>query len=68
MSTTTFHQVYGASCALAGVTLFSVGAFSAKLTKQPGLMKAGVFTLFNGTVAGTLSFLVGYLAEKAFND
>ena len=62
------NAVYAASCCLAAFCLFVVGAASAELTKQRDqLLSCGLFTLFNGTVAGTLSFLVGFLAERAFH-
>jgi VIT1/CCC1 family predicted Fe2+/Mn2+ transporter len=60
--------VYAMSCVVSGLTLFAVGAYSAYLTKQPDkVVSSGIFTLFNGTVAGTLSFLVGYIAEKTID-
>eukprot|EP00392_Amoebophrya_sp_AT5.2_P007025 g7037.t1 len=61
------NVVYACACAISLISLFFVGACAAFLVKQPlrKVVSNGLFTLLNGAVAGSVSYLVGFAFEQA---
>ncbi|CAD7949888.1 unnamed protein product [Amoebophrya sp. A25] len=61
------NAIYAVACIVCAIALFAVGAFSAILVKQDRgqVLNNGTVTLLNGAVAASLSYVVGFLCERA---
>jgi len=57
------NNIFYVSTILSTITLFSVGVFAGKITKQ-SKTKNGFFTLINGIIASSIAFVIGYGFEK----
>lgn len=56
--------MFGVACAVTAVTMFALGAFQAKITRQP-VFKSGMLMMFNGSLAAAAAYLVGFGLEHA---
>lgn len=64
-TTREYNTVFGLAIMFTLLTLFSLGAVNAQITKQPKL-KAGLMTMLNGGAATALSYLIGWALERSF--
>ena len=55
--------IFGYTCITSGVVLFSIGALSAYISKR-SLLKGGLITFVNGSVASSTAYLIGYSLNK----
>lgn len=58
------NTMFGLTCAATVGTMFSLGVFKAKVTKQ-NMCRSGFFMALNGTIAASAAFLVGWIFEVA---
>lgn len=59
------HQgVFGIACAFTALTMFTLGATQAKITKQ-NILKTGFTTMMNGSIAAAAAYLIGWGLEHA---
>ena len=49
---------------VSAVTLFIIGIISATMTKQKNKIKHGFIISFNGIIATTIAYFIGYLLER----
>jgi DNA damage-binding protein 1 len=56
--------MFAVACVATVITMFSLGAFKAKITKQP-MMKAGLLMTLNGSLAAGSAYLLGWALEEA---
>jgi VIT1/CCC1 family predicted Fe2+/Mn2+ transporter len=59
------NMMFGLTCLVTALTMFLLGVFKAKVTKQQW-WKSGLFMLVNGSIAAAAAYLVGYLFEEVF--
>lgn len=57
------NDVFATTCVITALSMFLLGCFQAKLTKQ-NIVKYGLMTLFNGSLAATFAFSIGYGLEQ----
>jgi VIT1/CCC1 family predicted Fe2+/Mn2+ transporter len=55
--------MFGVACAVTVVTMFALGAFQAKITRQP-IIKTGLLMAFNGSLAAAAAYLIGWGIEQ----
>lgn len=60
------NEVFIISCFITALSMFTLGFFQAKITNQNGV-KYGLMMLFNGSLAATSAFLIGYALEEWLN-
>ena len=48
------------------ITMFGLGVFQAKITKQ-NKGKGGLLVMFNGIIASSVAYLVGYSIQQSLN-
>lgn len=58
--------IYGYTCIVCAITLFSIGGIGSYISKQP-LLSGGLITLSNGVVASSLAYTVGYVLNYAIS-
>ncbi len=58
------NGAFGIACAATAVTMFLLGAFQARITRQ-SVFKSGVTMMLNGSLAAAAAWLVGWGLESA---
>lgn len=57
------HFIFVYTCIVSGFVLFTIGAFSAYISKR-SLLKGGLITFTNGSIASATAYLIGYSLNK----
>lgn len=57
------NNIFIITCVVSSITLFLVGAFGAKITKQ-NVLKNGILTMVNGMVATSAAYFIGWWIES----
>ena len=52
--------IYGYTCIVCAITLFSIGCIGSYISKQ-SIVSGGLITLSNGVIASSLAYFVGYI-------
>jgi vacuolar iron transporter family protein len=52
--------IYGYTCIVCAITLFSIGGIGSYISKQ-SIVSGGLITLSNGVIASSLAYFVGYI-------
>lgn len=60
------NNIFIITCIVSSITLFLVGAFGAKITKQ-SILKNGFLTMINGIIATSAAYLIGWWIESLFS-
>ena len=55
---------FGLACLFTALTMFTLGAVQAKITRQP-IIKTGLLMMINGSLAAAAAYLVGWGLEQA---
>ena len=56
------NMIFIITCCVSCLTLFFVGAFGAKITKE-NIFKNGFLTMINGIIATSVAFFIGWWIE-----
>lgn len=56
--------VFGIACAFTALTMFSLGATQAKITKQ-NILRTGTTLMLNGCLAAAAAYLIGWGLDHA---
>lgn len=56
------NNIFIITCVVSSITLFLVGAFGAKITKQ-NIFKNGILTMINGIIATSCAYFIGWWIE-----
>lgn len=61
-----YESIFIINCFVSMITMFGLGVFQAKITKQ-NKVKGGLLVMFNGIVASSVAYLVGYSIQESLN-
>jgi len=59
------NTIFITNCFITGLTMISLGCYQAKISKQ-SIVKGGIYMFFNGFLATSIAFILGYSLEKLF--